>query len=114
MAARKKARTSRAREPVDEHAATELQLYIENDYELVGADRSLGKQIEAMLLKKIKKGNFNVKASERACISWRQAQKKYAKEFSSSEKDWPRIFNKPTREQVAAIFAQDFATEHGV
>ncbi len=37
--------------------------------------------------------------------------KKYAKEFAS-ERDWSKIFNKPTRELVAHEFATTFAEEN--
>jgi hypothetical protein len=101
------------REPVDEHAATELELYIENDYELVGKDNSLGKNIEAMLMKKVKRGNFDMLPSVKAWMYLIDAgAKKYAKEFSSSERDWPRLFNKATREKVATRFARHWAQEN--
>lgn len=106
-------RAPRAREPVDEHAATELQLYIENDYELVGADNSLGKNIERMLMKKVAKGKFQVLPSVKAWMYLIDAgAKKYAKEFGDGEHAYPRMFNKPTREKVATIWARDFAQEH--
>jgi len=101
------------REPVDDHAATELELYIENDYELVGKDNSLGKNIEAMLAKKVKRGNFEVLPSIKAWMYLIDAgAKKYAKEFASSEREWPRLFNKATREKVATRFARHWAQEH--
>lgn len=101
------------REPVDDHAATELELYIENDYELVGKDNSLGKNIEAMLMKKVKRGTFEVLPSIKAWMYLIDAgAKKYAKEFGSSEREWPKLFNKATREKVATRFARHWAQEH--
>lgn len=38
--------------------------------------------------------------------------KKYAKEFAS-DREWSKIFSKPTRELVAHEFATTFAEEHG-
>lgn len=101
------------RDEVDDHAATELELYIENDYELVGADNSLGKNIEKMLAKKVKRGNFEVLPSIKAWMYLIDAgAKKYAKEFGSSEREWPKLFNKATREKVATRFARHWAQEH--
>jgi hypothetical protein len=101
------------REPVDDHAATELELYIENDYELVGKDNSLGKNIEAMLAKKVKRGTFEVLPSIKAWMYLIDAgAKKYAKEFGSSEREWPKLFNKATREKVATRFARHWAQEN--
>lgn len=108
-----KAKKERVREPVDEAAATELELYIENDYDLVGAPNSMGKNIERMLLKKVHKGKFDLLASVRAWMYLMEAgAKKYAKEFGDGERAWATMFNKPTREKVATRFAREFATEH--
>jgi hypothetical protein len=104
---------AKRREPVDDHAATELELYIENDYELVGKDNSLGKNIEAMLMKKVKRGTFEVLPSIKAWMYLIDAgAKKYAKEFGSSEREWPKLFSKATREKVATRFARHWAQEN--
>lgn len=103
------ARKPRAREPVDEQAARELELYTENEYALVGAENSIGKNIERMLQKKVDKGKFDVLASVRAWMYLiDEAAKRYTKEFGSGSP----VFNKPTREFVAARFAKEWAQEH--
>jgi hypothetical protein len=104
---------SRTREAPDEQAARELSLYIENEYDLVGAPNSQGKAIEKNLLKKIKAGTFNLALSEKAWMYLMETgAKKYCKEYADS-KDWSKVFNKPTRELVAHEFATTFAAEHG-
>ncbi len=104
-----------SREEPDEVAARELSLYIENEYSLVGADNSIGKAIEKNLLRKIKAGKFDLALSEKAWMYLMEAgAKKYSKEFSTGEREWSKIFNKPTRELVAHEFATTFAEEHGV
>jgi len=101
------------REPVDDHAATELELYIENDYELVGKPNSIGKNIEAMLMRKVSRGKFEVLPSVKAWMYLIDAgAKKYAREFASSEREWPKLFNKATREKVATRWARHWAQEN--
>lgn len=113
MATRKT--TKRAKKPADENAARELELYIENDYELVGAERGPGKSIEAMLRRKISRGNFDADKSVRAWEYLIEAgAKKYAKEFGSSERDWSKMFDVPTRTFVARRFAEHFASENEI
>ncbi len=105
-------RNGRREEP-DEHAARELSLFIENDYALVGAPNSQGKAIEKNLLSKIRNGTFDLGKSELAWMYLMETgAKKYAKEFAS-EREWPKLFNKPTRELVAHEFATTFAQENG-
>jgi hypothetical protein len=112
MASRKT--TKRAAKPVDHNAARELELYIENDYSLVGEERGPGKSIEAMLKKKIERGNFDADKSVRAWEYLIEAgAKKYAKEFAA-ERDWPKLFDVPTRTFVAKRFAEHFATENEI
>jgi len=100
---------------LDEHAATELELFIENDYDLVGKDNSQGKAIEKNLERKIKQGKFDY---EKSIDGWmyliESGGKKYAREFASSEREWSKIFSPATRRFVAERFARHFAQEHGV
>ncbi len=104
---------SRRREEPDETAARELSLYIENEYDLVGAPNSQGKAIEKNLLKKIKNGTFNLELSEKAWMYLMETgAKKYCKEYADA-REWSKVFNKPTRELVAHEFATTFAEEHG-
>lgn len=103
------------REAPDETAARELSLYIENDYPLVGAPNSQGKSIEKNLLAKARKGVFDFALSEKLWMYLIESgAKKYAKEFASSESEWSRMFNKPTRELVAHEFAESFAIENNL
>lgn len=100
------------REEPDTQAARELSLYIENDYALVGAPNSQGKAIEKNLLQKVQNGSFDLDKSVLAWMYLMEAgAKKYAKEFAA-ERDWSKIFNKPTRELVAYEFAVTFHDEH--
>lgn len=101
------------REEPDETAARELSLYIENEYDLVGAPNSQGKAIEKNLLKKIKNGTFNLELSEKAWMYLMETgAKKYCKEYADA-REWSKVFNKPTRELVAHEFATTFAEENG-
>lgn len=101
------------REEPDEQAARELSLYIENEYDLVGAPNSQGKAIEKNLLKKIKNGTFNLELSEKAWMYLMETgAKKYCKEYADA-REWSKVFNKPTRELVAHEFATTFAEENG-
>lgn len=99
---------------MDENAARELELYIENDYGLVGDERSRGKQIEKMLLTKIERGAFDREKSVRA---WEylieDGAKKYAQEYASG-RDWSKMFDKTTRTFVAKRFADQFADDHAI
>lgn len=104
---------ARAREEADETAARELSLYIENEYDLIGAPNSQGKAIEKNLLAKIRNGTFDLAKSELAWMYLMETgAKKYAKEMGSGEREWSRMFNKPTRELVAHEFATTFYDEH--
>lgn len=106
-------KSTRAREPVDHDAARELELYIENTYELVAADNSIGKNIERNLEKKVRKGTFDLDKSVRLWGYLMEAgAKRYAKEFGDGERAWSRMFNAPTREYVARRFAEEFQREH--
>lgn len=101
-----------AREEPDVQAARELSLYIENEYDLVGAPNSQGKAIEKNLLRKIKNGSFDLALSEKAWMYLMETgAKKYAKEYASPG-DWSKMFNKPTRELVAHEFAVTFYEEN--
>lgn len=96
---------------VDPVAARELSLYIENDYELVGAPNSRGKAIHANLMRKVESGKYE---SSQAPQAWLylvdDGAKKYTQEFGS---DSP-IFNQATRREVAKLFAEAWEQENGV
>ncbi len=95
---------------VDPVAARELDLYIANTYELVGAPGSIGKSIDTNLRKKLAAGKYDSALAPKA---WQylvdEGAKRYQKEFGS---DSP-IFNAATRRQVAADFARAWEAENG-
>jgi hypothetical protein len=94
----------------DESAATELKLYIDNTSELMGP-RSQGEAIRQSLLRKIKKGTFDLELSAKAWEHLVDAgAKMYAKEFAVSS-DWPQIFSVATRKAVAKEMAEEFYAE---
>lgn len=96
------------REPVDEHAAVELKLYIDNDnrYAIMGGGQ--GRYISKNLWRKWQKGTYD---SSKAPKAWsyvvESAAKAYAKEFSEP-RDWSTIFNPATRAHVARELALDW------
>ena len=98
---------------VDEHAKRELELYIENEYALIGDPQSIGKAIDANLRKKMAKGKYDPALAPKA---WQylidEGAKRYAKAYSSSERDATQIFNAATRRAVAAEFARAWETEN--
>lgn len=101
------------RSTVDEHAKRELELYIENEYALIGDPRSMGKAIDTNLRKKVAKGTYD---PQKAPQAWQhlidEGAKRYAKAFSSSERDATQIFNAATRRAVAADFARAWEAEN--
>lgn len=107
-------RASRAREAIDNDAARELELYIENTYDLVAEPNSVGKNIEANLTRRVSKGTFDAQKSVRLWLYLiDEGAQRYAKEFGSAGgRDWHKMFNKPTREFVAGRFAEEFQREH--
>jgi hypothetical protein len=96
---------------VDPVAARELDLYIANTYELIGAPNSIGKSIDTNLKRKLASGKYDPALAPKA---WQylvdQGAKRYEKEFGS---DSP-IFNAATRRQVAADFARAWESENGM
>ncbi len=97
----------------DAGAARVLCLYIKNDYDLVGAPDSPGKEIENDLLRKLENGSFDFDKSERAWLRLMElGAKKYAQEFASSG-NWNQVFTKPTLELGAHYLAESFYDQHG-
>ena len=94
---------------VDPIAARELDLYIANTYELVGAPNSIGKSIDANLRRKVASGKYDSVLAPKA---WQhlvdEGAKRYQKEFGS---DSP-IFNVATRRQVAEDFSRAWDEEN--
>lgn len=100
MAARK--RVARVRAPIDQDAAHELDLYIENESSLYPQKRA----ILANIKKKRAKGIFDKKKAAKLWLYWVDSgARKYEKEFGSGG---GKIFNKPTREKVAEDLAEHY------
>lgn len=95
--------------PADPDAVTELVLYIENDYALVGAPNSLGRALEANLVRKWYAGKYG---REKAVKLWmylmESGAKKYISEFGTSGAPIDSIFNKNTRLEAARQFRDYF------
>jgi hypothetical protein len=105
--ARSKAKTLRARAPVDKTAADELDLYLENESDLYPKKQA----IIANLQKKKKKGKYDAKKAPKLWLYLvNDAAKKYEKEFGSGGS---KIFNKPTREAVAEELAGRYENGEG-
>ena len=86
---------------VDEHAATELELYAENTSELYNQKKS----ILANIQRRLKKGTYDHSLAPKLWMYWVDAAaKRYVKELGS---DSP-IFNKATREHVARELADRY------
>jgi hypothetical protein len=104
------------RDPVDEHAATELVLYIENTSELSPDGPSgQGRNILLGALRKWRKGTYDpklaVKLFEYLAVA---GAKQYAKEFDDA-KNWSTIFTPATRHEAAKQLEASFrnSAEHG-
>ena len=95
----------------DPVAARELELYISNDYSLVGAPNSIAKSIDSNLRRKVAKGTYSSSLAPKA---WQhlidEGAKRYEREFGSGSP----IFNAATRRQVAADFASAWEEENSV
>jgi hypothetical protein len=92
-------------EAVDQHAATELELYIENERALYNQRQS----IEANLRKKMAKGQYDSRLAPKLWMYWvDEGARRYMKEFSGPGSKMQDVFNKETREAVAKSFAKDF------
>lgn len=95
---------------MDEIAARELELYIENDYYLYD---TYIKPYFKSLYKKFIKGTYN---KEKALIGWERiathGAKKYQKDFLNVP--YYRVFNKATREETAKRLQNFFIVYEGV
>lgn len=91
------------REEAGESEATELLIYLDNEPDIY----AMKKAIASNLAKKLAKGVYD---ERRARAAWapvvERAAKKYAREYSSSERDWSSIFNPATRDEVAKDLAE--------
>jgi len=98
------------RAPVDEHAATELVLFIENTSDLSpDGPRGQGRDVLLNALRKWRKGTYD---PERAVTLFgylvESGAKRYAKEFGSSEREWSTMFNPATRHEAAKQLEASF------
>lgn len=94
--------------PVDQTAATELELYIDNDADLYRQQRQ---PILKNLMTKKSKGIYDrAKAVKLYCYLMESGAKKYAKEFGNPN-DWSRMFSPGTRKRAAEAFVEAFETE---
>lgn len=90
---------------VDQAAARELELFIDNDADLY---RQQTTPILKNLWRKMVNGTYDFEKSVKLLgYLVENGGKKYAREFSSSERDWTRIFNPDTREYVARVLADN-------
>lgn len=105
------------RDPVDEHAATELVMYIENTSDLSPDGPSgQGRSVLLNALRKWKKGTYDsTKAVRLFEYLAESGAKRYAKEFGSSEKEWSTMFTPATRHEAAKQLEASFrnSVEHG-
>lgn len=97
---------------IDEHAANELELYLDNDQRFApGSPTGQGRAIANNMLRKIKKGVYD---HTLAVQGWmhvvESAAKTYTKEFESSL-PWNKMFNVATRRAVAQSLADRFKRE---
>jgi len=94
---------------VDEAAARELSLYIENEYALIGATNSMGKSIDTNLRKKVTKGTYD---SERAPRAWQYLIDEGAERYRDQLGDESFAFSAATRRKVATDFARSWEYEN--
>lgn len=97
------------RDPVDEHAATELVMYIENESDLSPDGPSgQGRSVLVNMLRKWKKGTYDPTLAVRQFEYLAEAgAKQYAKEFGEP-KDWSTMFNPATRHEAAKQLEASF------
>jgi hypothetical protein len=106
MATRKKKKTVTHRDPVDEHAATELVMFIENTSDLSpDGPQGQGRSVLLNALRKWKKGTYDPALAVRLFEYLAEAgAKRYQKEFGS---DAP-IFSPATRHEAARQLEASF------
>lgn len=98
--------------PFDSHAATELELYMDNDTRFASQSPSgMGRDVARNMAKKIDKGRYD---PELAVKGWMHvvdaAAKAYAKEFGGGR--WHEMFDKQTRLVVARRQAEQFHRDY--
>jgi len=103
------AREGRRSEPVDEHAVTDLVLYIDNTSDLSPDGPSgQGKTTLLNALRKWRKGTYDPERAVQLFEYLTEAgARRYAKEFSIGT-DWNTIFSKATRREAARQLEASF------
>lgn len=100
-----------SRAEVDDAAAEELLLYLQNDSRFWGP-RSQGDAIERNYARRWKKGTFD---EERAADGYmhvlKSAAQQYVKEHGSPSDRWYEMFNAPTRRAAALQLVEEFVAE---
>ena len=103
-------RRKNTRKPADPVAARELELYIENEFALVGAANSQGRMIMRNLAQKMLRGTYD---STKAWKIWMyladEGARRYNREFGT--RVGMGSFDKPTREMVAHALSEAFESE---
>lgn len=113
---RERTRSVLAGEPdpnVDEQAADELELYLENDPRFaLFSPEGMGRAVRDNLLKKIQKGTYDHTLAPKAWLHVVDAAAQaYAKEFDDPKR-WHVLFNAPTRRFNAQRLADSFFAAH--
>ncbi len=109
MAARRKPRVAAHRAPADEHAATELVMFIENESDLSPDGPSgQGRSTLLNMLRKWKAGTYNPTLAVKQFEYLTEAgAKRYAKEFAT-EREWSTMFTPATRHEAAKQLEASF------
>jgi len=94
--------------PLDQRAADELKLFIDNDGQIYGQ----GRMYRAALEKRMQKGQFSIVLAAKG-FEWivDEGAKKYAKDFGGT---WNTLFSPATRKQVAKEMAEEWANEYRI
>lgn len=113
MATKKKSprrKTATHRAAADEHAATELVMYIENTSDLSpDGPHGQGHSVLLNALRKWRKGTYDPALAVRLFEYLTETgAKRYAKEMGSSEKEWSTMFNPATRHEAAKQLEESF------
>jgi hypothetical protein len=94
---------------IDEHAATELRLYIDNDADL---HRQQATSIYKNLATKKARGEYKHDLAVKLFgYLVESGAKKYAKEFDDASR-WHKLFDVPTRRAVAEELTKTFEAEY--
>lgn len=110
VAAKGKGRRSAThRQPADDHAATELVLYIENTSDLSpDGPHGQGRSVLLNALRKWRKGTYDPTLAVRLFEYLAESgAKRYAKEYGS-EREWSTMFNPATRHEAARQLEESF------